>query len=249
MKDDDIESDLEEIDYGEDDDDDDQDDFSHYHKEPHHNNDKQQPEKPPANENDSGDEEDEDDVDEDDVDDDDDDDEDNIRTAQEEGEQSKDPDDKQTAERCKYWPSCNAGDECSYYHPTVPCRTFPNCRFGSKCLYIHPPCKFNPNCARPGCPFAHPIGGGAAAGGGMGPSAAPKRARAPGYFRALQQPLAPKCKYGFKCTNLLCKFSHQASGPCRFGANCLLESCPYTHPTDVARKRPANPLKWSAQQS
>lgn len=162
-------------------------------------------------------------------------DEDNNAESGQDGEQARDGD-KTNAERCKYWPSCNAGDECSYYHPTKPCRAFPNCRFGSKCLYVHPPCKFNPNCARPGCPFAHPTvqSGGA-------------RRRAPGYFRALQQPLAPKCKYGFKCTNLMCKFSHQASEPCRFGANCLLETCPYTHPTDVARKRPASAFKWSAQ--
>lgn len=148
---------------------------------------------------------------------------------EEEGEQ----DEKEPAERCKYWPSCNAGNECSYYHPTKPCRAFPNCRFGKKCLYIHPPCKFNPNCTRPACPFAHPM--------------TATRAQGPGHFKNVQQPLAPRCKYGFKCMNLMCKFSHQRSEPCRFGANCLLETCAYTHPSDVVRKKPTSAFKWSAQ--
>lgn len=139
---------------------------------------------------------------------------------------------KETAERCKYWPSCNAGDDCSFYHPTKPCRAFPNCRFGKKCLYIHPPCKFNPNCIRPGCPFAHPM--------------STVRRQLPN-FKTAQQPLAPKCKFGFNCMNQMCKFSHQRSEPCRFGANCLLETCPYTHPSDVARKKPTSAFKWSAQ--
>lgn len=147
----------------------------------------------------------------------------------EEGEQSE----KEHAERCKYWPNCNAGDECSYYHPTKPCRAFPSCRFGKKCLYIHPPCKFNPNCIRPACPFAHPM--------------TTTRAQGPGHFNNIHQPLAPRCKYGFKCMNLMCKFSHQRSEPCRFGSNCLLETCAYTHPSDVVRKKPTSAFRWSAQ--
>lgn len=139
---------------------------------------------------------------------------------------------KETSERCKYWPSCNAGEDCSYYHPTKPCRAFPNCRFGKKCLYIHPPCKFNPNCIRPGCPFAHPLS---------------NVRRQPPSFKTAQQPLAPRCKYGSNCMNQMCKFSHQRSEPCRFGANCLLDTCPYTHPSDVARKKPTSAFKWSAQ--
>lgn len=148
--------------------------------------------------------------------------------------EGKDADEKTSSERCKYWPSCKAGDDCTYYHPSKPCRTFPNCRYGQKCLYIHPPCKFNPNCTRPGCQFAHPL----------------KSSRLPGpsSYTPAPQPLAPKCRYGFNCSNLMCKFSHQRSEPCRFGANCLLESCAYTHPSDVTRKKPASVFKWSAQQ-
>lgn len=134
---------------------------------------------------------------------------------QEEGE-------KIPSERCKYWPSCNAGDECTYYHPTKPCRAFPNCRFGKKCLYIHPTCKFSPNCTRPGCRFAHPSA-----------------------TSNLRQ--VPKCKFGFNCMNLMCKFSHHRSEPCRFGANCLLETCAYTHPEGTVRKKPSSAFKWSAQ--
>lgn len=150
-----------------------------------------------------------------------------------EGSEGKD-DEKASSERCKYWPSCKSGDECTFYHPSKPCRTFPNCRFGQKCLYAHPPCKFNPNCTRPGCQFAHPL----------------KSSKLPGpsSFKPTPQSLAPKCRYGFNCSNLMCKFSHQRSEPCRFGANCLLESCAYTHPSDVNRQKPASVFKWSAQQ-
>lgn len=135
---------------------------------------------------------------------------------------------KEQAERCQYWPSCNAGDKCTFYHPTKPCRLFPNCRFGDRCRYVHPTCKFSPNCTKKGCPFAHPM-------------------RTPRRQGPIQQALPPRCKYGFNCMNLMCKFSHQRSEPCRFGANCLLVSCAYTHPSDVVRQKPSSAFKWSAQ--
>ena len=25
-------------------------------------------------------------------------------------------------ERCKFWPECKNGENCAYFHPTVPCR-------------------------------------------------------------------------------------------------------------------------------
>lgn len=161
--------------------------------------------------------------------------------AKEQSAASMDCDDKTTnhtettAERCKYYPFCNAGSQCPFYHPNKPCKTFPNCRFGQKCLYIHPLCKFNPNCARPGCTFAHPA----------------KVWSQPNHYTppAIQKPPAPRCKYGFDCKNLMCEFTHQRPDPCRFGENCLLQNCPFTHPADVAKDRPANKFKWTAQSS
>lgn len=139
---------------------------------------------------------------------------------------------KPTAERCKFWPTCNAGTKCAYYHPTKPCKTFPNCRFGNNCLYMHPPCKFNPNCAKPNCPFAHPI--------------SQSHNRRPPYFRAIQQPpvMPMRCKYGSNCTNQMCKFYHPKQEACKFGANCLLESCTFTHPQD---RKKTSAFKWTAQ--
>jgi translation initiation factor 5 len=151
--------------------------------------------------------------------------------------------DKGAAERCRYWPACNAGNSCNFYHPTKPCRNFPKCLFGDKCLYIHPPCKFNQNCARSDCPFAHPAV--------LTAPVAKRRPPANHHFGAVKHhtatPTTPKCKYGFKCSNLECRFSHEATEPCRYGANCLLETCPFTHPTDLPRKKPASVFKWNAQ--
>lgn len=161
----------------------------------------------------------------------------------EESDQGKDTGDKSTAERCKYWPACNAGNNCNFYHPTKPCRNFPKCSFGDKCLYIHPPCKFNQNCARSDCPFAHPAV--------LTAPVAKRRPPASHQYGAIKHhtvaPTTPKCKFGFKCNNLACKFSHEATGPCRYGANCLLETCPFTHPADLQRKKPASVFKWEAQ--
>jgi len=162
--------------------------------------------------------------------------------------------DKSNLERCKFWPYCTAGDECSFYHPTKPCRTFPNCRFGTNCLYIHPPCKYLPFCTRSDCPFAHPVKQTSAM--LRNRSLVPTGPRQPipiaSQFKppALQQAAVPKCKFGFKCSNLMCKFSHQASEPCRYGANCLLENCAFTHPEDhqqAQQKKPTNVFKWTAK--
>lgn len=145
--------------------------------------------------------------------------------------ESNQQNEKNSNERCKYWPTCNAGKTCTYYHPSKPCRAFPNCRFGQDCLYMHPTCKYIPNCTRPGCPFAHPL-----------------KASKPNFITT-PHITAPKCKYGFSCKNLMCKFMHQPREPCRFGANCLLNNCPYTHPSDMAKNKQANAFKWKANSS
>ncbi|XP_065315070.1 zinc finger CCCH domain-containing protein 14-like isoform X2 [Gordionus sp. m RMFG-2023] len=58
-------------------------------------------------------------------------------------------------ERCKFWPLCKNGEQCSYKHPTLPCKNFPDCTFGDKCLYIHPNCKFDAHCTKKDCPYTH----------------------------------------------------------------------------------------------
>ncbi|KAK6049098.1 hypothetical protein COOONC_13397 [Cooperia oncophora] len=58
-------------------------------------------------------------------------------------------------ERCRYWPACRQGENCSYTHPTKQCINFPHCSFGSRCLYIHPPCRFDRKCVNPNCPYTH----------------------------------------------------------------------------------------------
>lgn len=39
----------------------------------------------------------------------------------------------------------------------TPSRQFPNCKFGSTCFFLHPPCKFDVNCAKIDCPYAHSV--------------------------------------------------------------------------------------------
>ncbi|KAI9317150.1 hypothetical protein BX666DRAFT_1942647 [Dichotomocladium elegans] len=42
-------------------------------------------------------------------------------------------------ERCKFWPSCNKGEQCNDFHPKTICPDFPHCpKPASECLFIHP---------------------------------------------------------------------------------------------------------------
>jgi len=40
--------------------------------------------------------------------------------------------------RCTYWPNCNRGEECKFWHPKELCPNLTNCPYGDECLYIHP---------------------------------------------------------------------------------------------------------------
>ncbi|ORX90388.1 hypothetical protein LY90DRAFT_520677 [Neocallimastix californiae] len=42
------------------------------------------------------------------------------------------------AVRCSYWPNCNRGNECKFWHPKELCPNLNNCPYGDECLYIHP---------------------------------------------------------------------------------------------------------------
>jgi len=55
----------------------------------------------------------------------------NINTSTVTPEQSK-------AVRCTYWPNCNRGNECKFWHPKELCPNLNNCPYGDECLYIHP---------------------------------------------------------------------------------------------------------------
>jgi len=46
--------------------------------------------------------------------------------------------DKSKIIRCSYWPNCNRGDECKFWHPKELCPNLNNCPDGDQCLYIHP---------------------------------------------------------------------------------------------------------------
>ncbi|OUM65924.1 hypothetical protein PIROE2DRAFT_6995 [Piromyces sp. E2] len=46
--------------------------------------------------------------------------------------------DKSKVVRCSYWPNCNRGDECKFWHPKELCPNLNNCPDGDQCLYIHP---------------------------------------------------------------------------------------------------------------
>ncbi|CAL8095934.1 unnamed protein product [Calicophoron daubneyi] len=143
-------------------------------------------------------------------------------------------------ERCRYWPNCRNGSNCSYIHPHEPCPTFPRCRLGSSCTFIHPPCRYGAFCTRPDCAFAHPT-----------PKATPKTTVVP------VSPGQIVCRFQNRCTNPCCPFYHPpsrsntaASVPlsvspilCRYGAACTNRpKCPFSH-----RDTPApDKLKWVA---
>ncbi|XP_014242609.1 zinc finger CCCH domain-containing protein 14 [Cimex lectularius] len=131
--------------------------------------------------------------------------------------------------RCKFWPECDSGELCPFFHPTTLCRMFPSCAFGDKCLFIHPACKFADKCLNTNCPYTHT-------------SITPKP-KVP-----VRTPLAPVmtsssqiCIYYPKCTKPFCPFLHVPK-PCRFGSSCTKVGCEFSHPGSK------NPYKWVANQ-
>ncbi|GAN07372.1 hypothetical protein MAM1_0158d06869 [Mucor ambiguus] len=146
-------------------------------------------------------------------------------------------------ERCKYWPNCKNGDNCTFVHPTSICPDFPNCpKKASECLGIHPevgkpalqphtaklpyPCKFFPYCNNPVCPYMHPI---------MPPQQAYFMQAQPSFSKVGQRVQIP-CKNGDACTRPDCHFLHPKDADynkteiiCKFDGACTRPNCFYKH--------------------
>ncbi|GAB1600022.1 zinc finger CCCH domain-containing protein 14-like isoform X2 [Argonauta hians] len=148
-----------------------------------------------------------------------------------------------TTEKCRYWPSCQNGDHCKYYHPTTTCSKFPKCKFGQSCLYIHPKCKFDAKCSRTDCPFSHSFSKTAAPLAAIQsipaiPSVSPPTPRQPPSTPTLQ------CKFFPTCKNMNCPFTHPK--PCRYGISCTNKTfCTFYHPPLPNKKQ----LRWKAGKS
>ncbi|CAO0798851.1 unnamed protein product [Mucor circinelloides] len=146
-------------------------------------------------------------------------------------------------ERCKYWPNCKNGDNCTFFHPTSVCPDFPNCpKKASECLGIHPevakpalqqhtaklpfPCKFFPYCSNPVCPYIHPV---------MPPQQAYFMQGQPSFAKVGQRVQIP-CKNGDACTRPDCHFLHPKDADynkteviCKFDGACTRPNCFYKH--------------------
>ncbi|KAJ8396889.1 hypothetical protein AAFF_G00012120 [Aldrovandia affinis] len=104
-------------------------------------------------------------------------------------------------ERCRFWPMCESRDECSYHHPTTQCKNFPRCNFGDKCLFIHPNCKFDGQCTKVDCPYAH------------------SSQRDSTSLSTLETSLPTDlCHFFPECKKMDCQFYHPK--PCRFATQC-----------------------------
>ncbi|XP_007259926.3 zinc finger CCCH domain-containing protein 14 [Astyanax mexicanus] len=131
-------------------------------------------------------------------------------------------------ERCRFWPACKSGDECTYHHPTTQCKTFPSCVFGEKCLFIHPNCRYDAKCSKPDCPYTH-----VSRRGHVQPAS-----KAPPQSSSV-------CRFFPDCKKMDCTFYHPK--PCRFSAHCKRAGCTFYHPT--ASVPPRHALKWTKTQT
>ncbi|KAK6023104.1 hypothetical protein OSTOST_11173 [Ostertagia ostertagi] len=152
-------------------------------------------------------------------------------------------------ERCRFWPACRQGENCSYTHPTKQCINFPHCSFGSRCLYIHPPCRFDRKCVNPNCPYTHgkisavAVPTPAVVAVQQVPQPAPPPAPVPAVEPTKVQPDVPlsaepnpvpslasltPCLFGNKCKKPNCAFKHPKA--CHYGSLCMNANCYFYHP-------------------
>jgi len=149
--------------------------------------------------------------------------------------------------RCQYWPTCNRGDQCKFWHPKELCKKFPNCPNGDNCLYIHPA---TTTPAKPQSPYHRRIS---------------QSSLTPPDLSSSNERVAVECKYGSNCTRVDCKFSHpspavaklnkqqakpvapsepvksnKSNVPCHYYPNCKNADCPYMHPTTTPKNESVN---------
>lgn len=114
-------------------------------------------------------------------------------------------------------------------------------------------CKFNHKCANPDCPFAHQSPANTRPGASLDMSdtcafgAACKNPKclavhpSPAQKYAFQASAKSEvdCKFFPNCTMPQCPFRHpQGQRPCRNGADCKVEGCPFAHSSIVCRYNP-----------
>lgn len=94
--------------------------------------------------------------------------------------------------RCQYWPECNRGDQCKYWHPKELCKKYPNCPAGDKCLYIHPATNSSNRPQSTYNPTKHNR----------------TKSDASSVISTASDRSAVECKYGANCNRPDCKYSH-----------------------------------------
>lgn len=148
--------------------------------------------------------------------------------------------------RCQYWPSCNRGDQCKFWHPKELCKKFPKCPNGDQCLYIHPA---TTTPSKPQSPYHR----------------RPSQSSNTPPDLSSSERIAVECKYGSNCTRPDCKFSHpspavaklnkqqskpalvqettknsKSNVPCHYYPNCKNADCPYMHPNITQKTESVN---------
>ena len=144
---------------------------------------------------------------------------------------------------CRYGDKCT-NKKCTFAHGTK--STDEEATSSQKQSKPKKPCRFGQNCNKDDCTFSHR------------PTAESTKARTPSSKKENKEktkPSAPAtgsskhtprvCRYGGKCKNLDCTFSHDVrllakQEPCPFGGNCKNPECAYSHDARLLAKQEKN---------